>query len=275
MGLLQDLFGGGKQADTPPIIAPNNINMGDLAGDLASYYPAINNNLLSQYFSSAPQVSQFQTNLLRGQAPQYADIYANNYASLLPRLVATRKAAIEQANPTAAAVDQTLGNQVLADLNKGGDLTPEEDFWARQDIRSLQSTLGGGGQDISGLFDESRYLMNTKFARKQARQGAALNYLSGKPSVSAAASESAPGPSAPDVSGLLQQVQPDSILSQALAVRQGNNANIANYNSSILSRYAADPRRTNQNPLQGLLGLFSGLASGGGDWARFGADMAA
>lgn len=266
-GLIDD-----TRPSPPSLLPPVHVNYGQMLSQLPGQVGNLNSAFMGQYLNQAPQLAQSDYELWKQFAPQYAQGQYDIYNQFLPQYMNLINSSYNQANPQAAGIRSSLGNQIQEGLNAGGGLTDVERSNAEQSIRSTLQRQGRA-TGISSAFDESRFLGDRMFGRQQARQGAAFNYLNLRnptDSFLGSINASALNPNVPSTRGLLQQVSPETILSQALQAK-ALKAQIQNqYNANRLNNFMADPNTYAENDLDKLYrlessvqGIFSGMMGGG------------
>jgi len=257
MGSFLDIFGGGNQnPPVPPQLRyqtfDNNQALANLPGQLGS----ANQGLFNSYMGLASPYAAQQQGLLNQYAPQNAALETSIMQQNLPGMAAAQRSAAQAGDPTGFALREQLGNTLSQNLASNGGLSPAELFQTQQDLRSGQSRLGASGQGISDLFDEARFLGNTRFGRAQAQQSQARGFL-GLRQPGEQAANSTLGLNAPNTSGLLQQMTPGQVISGDMAHNESVNAKRAALNAGMMSAY--NNRPASSSDLGGYLGMAGGL----------------
>lgn len=263
-GLIDD-----SRPTPPDVLSPQTVDFNRLFSEAPGFLGGANREFLNQYFQQAGPYAQQQQGLLNQFAPQYYGLQANLENQFLPQMAQAQRGAAQAGDPTGFALREQLGRQLSGNLATQGGLNPTELFNAQQDIRSGQSRLGVQQQGVSDLFDEARFLGNTRFARNQANQGAAQSFLGLNQPGQNAANRSL-SPTAPNTSGLLQQLSPQNYLQGSMQATALNNNALGDWNSARMSGFINDPNTYAENDLDKLYrlessvqGIFSGLMGGG------------
>ncbi len=155
------------------IIMPTPQQTAEQAGkaNLAVTQEMLDSGILGKY-------AQQQTDIMRAQAPQMAEINYQTQKVEGPRLIQLALDSVKQADPEGFSIRKKLGEMTLSDLDLGGALSSEETRNLQQDIRAAQ-VARGGGTALSEAIDEARYLGDNRFARDQQRRSNAASFLNG------------------------------------------------------------------------------------------------
>lgn len=257
MGSFLDIFGGGEDKGSPPAQLPMQVyNSGAALGAVPDQVGGVNSGLLASYYPQAQQYAGFQQGLLNQFSPEYYRLQSNLENAYLPLMAEASRNASRAGDPTGFALREQLGNQLSQNLSTNGGLNPTELFNAQQDLRSGQSRLGAGQQGLSDLFDEARFLGNTRFARNQANQQASQNFLGLRAPGEQAANRML-NPTSPNTSGLLQQITPGQVLQAGQLENQSTNAMRSAFNANQNDIY--NNRPPGSSDLGGYLGLAGGI----------------
>ena len=158
----------------------------------------------------APEQAQLSTDISRTQTPQWVDIAMSG---------------LKLADPTGFSLSEELKKSALDSVTNAGRLTPQEDFSARNRVRSGLSRIGRGS-GIADQFTEAQYLGDREYERKNQDLARALGIYQGTPTERNIGTGSVQ-------SGTLPGVNPDMFpspdVNSLMAVGQNADANTQNW----------------------------------------------